>query len=292
MKLLTIILLAVLSVACSNSTLVENKLYKEIPDRLALKEHRYVTLNEIRYKQLPEVGDIELNVSSSNDIIRLDSNYSYVEGIKLPVSSSDIGVSVYSPIDDNGVFLPSVLVLDENFKFLDFLGTSNNFYTPKSLFKAEGYYSEYRLPQVYPNGKNPSYLVFFTDVEKLNLDSPKPLRVINDMAIRAGDIEANILDASNSNIQYRKTGRIYLEIELEHFSNPYERVKDQKVISNIPSSFKWSESKDDESKYYYEMIKNFVRKGYFSKAATYMEEAENKGVEGVRELFVLEVNNY
>lgn len=40
------------------------------------------------------------------------------------------------------------------------------------------------------------------------------------------------------------------------------------------------------------MIKNFVRKGYFSKAATYMEEAENKGVEGVRALFVLEVNNY
>ncbi|ELO1777832.1 hypothetical protein QXB73_000942 [Vibrio fluvialis] len=292
MKFSTVILFAVFVTACSDTSSTGTNPYKESPDALVIKNKCCVTLNNIRYVDFPEEGNVEMNISNSNDIIQLDSTYSYVEGIKLPVSSSDITLSVYSPIDHNGVFLPSMLVLDEKFKLLDFIGSNNNLYTPKNLFKPEGYYSVSKLPKIYPNGKHPSYIVFFSEVERLGLEAPKPKRVINDMAIRAGDIDENMLDVSNEKIQYRRTGRMFLEIGLKQFSTPYDRIREQKSISNMPLSIQWLDSNNHESEYYYEMIRLSVREGYFSKAATYMEEAENNGIKGARELFIFEVNKY
>lgn len=288
---ITIALTALMLSACTSTepSRVYKPTHKLDQQQLTTAVQCCSSLNTMAYQALPDSGKITLNITNSSPIVQLNTGYSFVEGIELPNTASSIRVRVHSQVEHTSVFIPSILVLNAQFEALDIIDGEAIEYHSTDLFDTAGYAGDITLPARYVSGERAKFLVVFT-TEKDASGSTEPEKP-SDMAIRTGDIEANIAHNTNHQIPHAYTGSVRLHVNLERMDSAKSQVERQQKLNQVVSSNDGAKAVAVHT-VYHDSVKYAVQSGDFAKALAYVEEAEAQGIQGVREVFIAEMKNY
>ncbi|MFT6986239.1 MAG: maltose operon protein, partial [Psychromonas sp.] len=119
------------------------------------------SLTELDYLQITEPGKIDFNISKKNPAFKFSTGKSFVQGVRLPNASGTIKVAISSPIVTS-VFVPTVLVLDEQYNPIQVYGDETINYDPGSLLNVDRFFGEIELPAQFSDGRQAKYLLVLT----------------------------------------------------------------------------------------------------------------------------------
>lgn len=239
--------------------------------------------------------EFKIDSSSALNTSTIKSN---IAGIVLPADRGTLDIKLTSIIEEGMVFIPNILVLDENMNPAA-LYASNHF-----KYEQAGILSDNRVEgkiKITPAiGQKQIYLLIYTTAEDLN-NTTTMIAPAKAFAAGTGNAIPNIPDPI---AQHSLNGRIIVEVASQNQSNDNIIVglpifnKDKNVTNielpstnqinrNVPAS---SQILDETSNYFDENIKSAVSKGDINKALQLLEEAERLGSKTARDVFVKSVN--
>jgi maltose operon protein len=114
--------------------------------------------SEIPYLAVNQSGKFDYVIDETSPAFEFVSGKSYVQGIKLPNPFSKVDVSIEAPIV-HSVFVPTVVVLDENFEPIEVLNQQSMEYLPQTFLRNDEYKVEFTLPQ---GPKMARYMLIFS----------------------------------------------------------------------------------------------------------------------------------
>ncbi|MGR5092829.1 MalM family protein [Vibrio maritimus] len=245
------------------------------------------TLSKVSYEPITKAGDLTAVIDTNSQKVGLVSGVSYVKGYELPVFDGEANLEVISLVG-NQVFVPSILILDNEYKALDVLSSSDLSYRNSGIMYSTHYAMEKTISQKYPNGKSPRYLVIFTtdkDLKDSTLIKPS-----SDSAIRSGSVEANLAANTEWNIPHAAVGTVELELD---YSGPAVRQESKQQQQDREAALAAVVVTDQQSVMDTEFVELFddriraaVRAGEFDRALDIMKQAEKQGSPTARETFV------
>lgn len=287
MRMPTVIIVAGLITACS--TVETNPQVTQGQSEQNFTEPCCSQFSQLQYSQLDDKNKMTLTLTPTSKVVQFTTGRSYVEGIQIPLSSTPITVTVQSSVQRQSVLVPSVVILNEHFETIDALDSTAMNYSPQQLLGSASYTGEIVLPVRYLDGSKPAYLVVFTTSSDRNgstkIENP------NDMAIQAGNIEANIAQNSDYRIAHSSVGSVVVKMDLTRVEQVKEHLDRQTQATHYVDTLATS-SDQAEQNAYQNSIKNAVKQGDFSKALAYVEEAEKSGIIGMRSVFITEMKRY
>lgn len=290
MRMPTAIMFAGLLTACSTIDSHHSDGGTTKPTRHhSMSEQCCSQLSELSYLSLKESDNVTLTLSHSSHVVQFSTGNSYAEGVQIPTSSSPIKLTIQSSIEHQSILIPSVLILNDRFQAIDSLDSSAMSYQPRQLLSSAGYSGEMILPERYINGSKPAYLVVFTT--KVDTQGDTPIEKPNDMAIQAGNVEANIAHNTDYRIPHSEVGSVVINMDLTRVEQVSEQIERQTEATSYLNEEPESNNQALLSAYHTN-IKVAVEQGNFSKALGYVEEAEKLGITGMREQFVSEMKYY
>ncbi|MGF1711506.1 MalM family protein [Vibrio kagoshimensis] len=297
MKYLAMIPTVLMLNACSTATESPVSYHKSSPglESLQNSENCCETLSTIQYQSVTNPERTFVSITTASPRVEFKSGRSFAGGLKLPTTLDAIRFSVTSNANYSA-FVPSLLVLDQNYQPLDVIGNETIKYQPLSLLDDAQYGAQIELQERYLNGEAPAYLVIFTTSEALAETTPveKP----SDMAIRSGDVQANIAHNTDYAIPHSAIGKITFDFDFTAITTVAEEQKRQNRVqqilpeSTIAQSDLLTENTLIKKEVYKTLIENSVSSGDFSAALTYVEESERLGIEGMRNTFVDAMKQY
>lgn len=283
--------------ACSTVTESPVSYHKTSPglESLQNNENCCESLNTIQYQSITNPEETSVSITTASPKIEFKSGRSFAGGLKLPTTLDAIRFSMTSNANYSA-FVPSLLVLDKNYQPLDVIGNESIKYQPLSLLDGAQYGAQIELQERYLNGEAPAYLVVFTTSEALAETTPveKP----SDMAIRSGDIQANIAHNTDYAIPHSAIGKVSFDFKFTAVTTVVEEQNRQKRVQQIipeataAQSDLLTENTLNKKEVYQTLIENSVSSGDFSAALTYVEESERLGIEGMRNSFVDAMKQY
>lgn len=261
------------------------------PELAAIKQAKCcTTLPSVHYQELTESNRIKLVVDKHSQVANFSSGDSFVSGVKLPYSNSPIEVTIDAPVERRTIFIPSLLILDDQYQPVDALDSSQLEYRPSNLIDKRGYTGTIVLPTRYVSGSRPAYILVFTTQD--DQQNTTPIEKPSDMAIQAGDTEANIAHNTNYELRHSPTGSVHLTFNLERRATIDEQVeRENKVAGYMNTKVDKGPQKTREDMYH-NSIKQAVEEGDFTKAMGYVEEAEKEGISRARETFISAMKHY
>lgn len=297
MKYLAIIPAVLALSACSTVADSPVSYHKTSPglESLQNNENCCETLSTIKYQSITNPEEILVSITTASPKVEFKSGRSFAEGIKLPTTLDAIRFSITSNAHYSA-FVPSLLILDQNYQPLDVIGNESITYQPLSLLDGAQYGAQVELQEHYLNGEAPAYLVVFTTREALAETTPveKP----SDMAMRSGNIQANIAHYMGYAIPHSAIGKVSFAFEFTAVTTVVEEKNRQKRVQQIipkATAVKpelLTENPLNQKEIYSTLIENSVSSGDFSAALTYVEESERLGIEGMRNTFVGAIKQY
>ncbi len=246
-------------------------------------------LADINYQSLPEDNELQLKINSMSPVAQFSTGKSFVEGIELPYSTTPIQVTIESNPSQRSVFVPSLIILNDQFKAIDTLESEQLVYQSRELLNQAGYVGEIELPRRYTDGSRPAYIVVFTTTQDMN--NTTPIEEPSDMALQAGDIEANIAHNTNLELTHSAVGSIAITFDLNRTSTVENQIERQQKVEKIVATTEKTHTAVVEE-VYHNSIKQAVSEGNFTAALAYVEEAEKNGIVGTRETFIAEMKRY
>ncbi|EPA0985822.1 MalM family protein [Vibrio parahaemolyticus] len=246
------------------------------------------TLSKVSYEPITKAGDLTAVIDTNSQKVGLVSGVSYVKGYELPVFDGEANLEAISLVG-NQVFVPSILILDNEYKALDVLSSSDLSYRNSGIMYSTHYAMEKTISQKYPNGKSPRYLVIFTtDKDLKNSTLIKPS---SDSAIRSGSVEANLAANTEWNIPHAAVGTVELELDYsgpvvrQESKQQQQQQQDREAALAAVVVTEFVELFDDR-------IRAAVRAGEFDRALDIMKQAEKQGSPTARETFVEAMKNF
>jgi maltose operon protein len=252
-------------------------------------------LGDINYQIVSAPGEQELNILTTSPKVAFKSGRSFAEGLQLPATLDTITFSVHSNVGASS-FVPSILVLDDQYQPLAVIDDPTIQYQPLGLLNSARYMGEIELPQRYVNGKIPTYLVVFTT--KKSLSSQSPVEKPSDVAIRAGDIQANIAHNTDYTIPHAAIGKVTFQFDFEPLATATsehlreERVKEIVEEKSNITTLMPIQNDTNQADLYTELVEYAVKSGDFAKALAYVEESERLGMTDMRNIFVKAMKQY
>ncbi|MGF1815208.1 MalM family protein, partial [Vibrio splendidus] len=218
--------------ACSTVTESPVSYHKTSPglESLQNNENCCENLNTIQYQSITNPEETSVSITTASPKIEFKSGRSFAGGLKLPTTLDAIRFSLTSNANYSA-FVPSLLVLDKNYQPLDVIGNESIKYQPLSLLDGARYGAQIELQERYLNGEAPAYLVVFTTSEALAETTPveKP----SDMAIRSGDIQANIAHNTDYAIPHSAIGKVSFDFKFTAVTTVVEEQNRQKRVQQI-----------------------------------------------------------
>ncbi|NLS11684.1 hypothetical protein HGP28_02115 [Vibrio sp. SM6] len=274
----------------------------------------------IPYRKITEPSSIDVMIDTSSPMVQFRTGNSYVAGIELPKSKSDITLEVASLIGDE-VFIPKVLVLDKYHNAIDLIADETIVFEKAGLFNQNQFSGTYILAKNQDSGPEPRYLVIFTDEnqDQKFTQREKP----NDLAIRSGNITANKINNTSLKARHSATGEVMLDIDYTPFIEVEQKMEkvnqvvmenrvkatavlsDQKTANNesvittknnIPeindNNITKSEEPLSKQEVYIKLINHALKNGDIDKALEIVDYSKSRGFNGVEEFFFEEVKKY
>lgn len=297
MKYLAIIPAILVLSSCSTVTESPIGYHKTSPGLKSLQsnENCCKNLNNIQYKSILSPQKTLISITTSSPKVQFKSGRSFAEGIKLPTTLNAIRFSITSNANYSA-FVPSLLILDQNYQPLDVIGNESIKYKPMKLLTGAQYGAQIELQKRYLNGEAPAYLVVFTTSKALAESTfvEKP----TDLAVRSGDIQANLAHNTDYAIPHSAIGKVTLDFEFTAITtiveeqNRQNRVQQVTPKSTAINSDLLKEKTLNQKAIYQTLIQNSVLLGNFSTALTYVEESELLGIKGMRNIFIDAMKQY
>ncbi|RBW65658.1 hypothetical protein DS893_08445 [Vibrionales bacterium C3R12] len=281
--------------ACTTTTNSPARFYVTAPgvEELKSDDHCCSQLNTIHYQPVTRNGEHRLSIALTSPKVVFKSGRSFVEGIQLPASLTPISFSVHSNITTSA-FVPSILVLDDQYQPLDVIDEQSIHYQAQGLLNSARYTGDIELNQRYKNGKSPAYLVVFTTKEAIETESP--VGEPSDMAMRSGDIQANIAHNTDYSIPHSTIGNVYFTFNFEALATPAsEELREERINDTVTKKDALAtphQTAESEENVYTELVENAVKSGNFSTALAYVEESERLAISGVRATFIQAMKQY
>ncbi|WP_250133560.1 MalM family protein [Vibrio crassostreae] len=143
--------------ACSTVTESPIIYHKTSPglESLQNNENCCETLSNIQYQNIANPQETFVSITTASPKVEFKSGRSFAEGIKLPTTLDAIRFSLTSNAGYSA-FVPSLLVLDQNYQPLDIIGNESIKYQPLSLLDGAQYGAQIKLQERYLNGEAPS----------------------------------------------------------------------------------------------------------------------------------------
>jgi len=266
------------------------------------------SLSELDYQLITQPGKVEFTITPQNEAFNFRTGKSFVKGIALPQVNGPIKVAISSPIVSS-VFVPTVLVLDEQYKPIQVYGEETINYDAGSLLNVDRFFGDIELPAVYQDGKKAKYLLVFSTTEAMKgttkIDPPDPkvaelgsetsiVKMYNDQpvphtAIGVFKLAFDYTPSSRTSAQY-----MVAESSTNSTRQKAEAmVADKGVAEEVVTGAAAAGAIQPETEAMYsQLIEQAVKKGELSKAVSFVEEAERAGSKTARDTLIDVLKKY
>ncbi|WP_429181889.1 MalM family protein [Aeromonas salmonicida] len=215
-----------------------------------------------------------VDVGADSQVYAFDSGKSYVMAFSLPALTQATHVKITIPVDYT-VFLPSILLLDENHKAVQTIPSSTFSYDGRSLISGQNIQGEFTIPA--PIGSvRVAYMVIYSTAQ----DMQGSTRLNPDDLQRAMqyDRTTDVARLINVEVPHSVTGRLYLTLDAEAAENATPMAKIISPVMVIPDK---SLGELD----YYQHIRTAVESKNYEQALAWVKAAEQAGFTKAREVF-------
>ncbi|MFC0178750.1 maltose operon protein MalM [Thorsellia kenyensis] len=243
----------------------------------------------------------ELKINELSQQVNLSNVSGKIAALTVPADRGTLDVNISSVIDNNLVFVPNVLVFDENFDLSASFGSEHFKFKPSGLMKSDAIEGHLTLTPAI--GQKLIYLLIYTTSEDLK-GQTQMLAAAKAYASGTGHAIPNIPDPI---AKHSPIGNLIIEVTAQN-------EKDNNVIVGLPifnsnnknSSIDLSHSTkkqaqyntkrsqpilNETAQYFDNQIKNAVKADDIDKALRLLEEAEKLGSSTARDTFVKSVEN-
>ncbi|WP_227521287.1 MalM family protein [Raoultella sp. T31] len=244
-------------------------------DRNALEAKTAIDkLSNINY--IPIQGDSAIaQINENSQVFSFNSEKSYVAAYSVEGKQAGRSVKLSSPLDFS-VFIPSVMILDENFNVINVIKSSHFPYSEDS-FGANLYKGSFSLP----DGYTKLYLLIFTTTKDASGST-----VVNNELLQNSmryDRVSDVGKFSKLAVPHSTTGRIKLEL----IKSADERYAPDEIPARTPVCLQNTPRPvaGISAQQYYEMIRKSLSFKDYEQAIGYVREAECSGFTKARDVF-------
>lgn len=278
---LSLILLSLMGSGChsfvaSTSGMSAHSLQEQVTiDRNALEAKTAIDkLSNIKYTPI-QADSVMAQINENNQVYSFNSEKSYVAAYSVEGKQLGRSVKLSSPLDFS-VFIPSVMILDENFNVLNLI-KSNYFPYSEDSFGANLYKGTFSLP----DGYSKLYLLIFTTAK----DASGSTVIDNELLQNSMryDRVSDVGKFSKLAVPHSTTGRVKLEL-IKNADNRYA-TEEAKVRTPVCLQNRLKPAAGISAQEYYEKIRKSLYLRDYEQAIQYVREAECSGFTKARDVF-------
>lgn len=318
MKKMLVIGLAILATGCSNnkSMIVDygekntQKMQKVDPaiGFQTLKKTPLCcdSLSELNYQVITDPSKFDFVITSQNEAFNFTTGKSFVKGIALPETDGAINIAVSSPMVAS-VFVPTILILDEQHKPLQLYSEETIKYDSGSLLKVDRLFANIELPATFADGRHAKYLLILT-TEKAMQGTTK-LAPPKQSAAEIGRADLVYKMYNNEPLQHTATGVVRLAFDYK----PSSRASATGIVAEASTGSKKAQSmvaaegievttvagavinnsiQAESEAMFLTLIEQAVKNGDNKKALRFVEEAERAGSVKARDALIKAMKKY
>lgn len=318
MKKMLVIGLAILATGCSNnkSMIVDygekntQQIQKTDPSIgfQALEEAPLCcdSLSDLNYQVITKPGKFDFVITSQNETFNFTTGKSFVKGIALPATDGAIKIAVSSPMLAS-VFVPTILILDEQHKPLQLYGKETIKYDSASLLNVDRLFANIELPTVFADGRRAKYLLVLTTEEAMQ--GTTKLAPPEQSAAEVGRANLVYKMYKNEPLPHTATGVVRLAFDYK----PSSRTSATGIVAEAPTDSKKAQSmvaaegiaaatttgavinnsiQPESETMFLTLIEQAVKDGDYKKALRFVEEAERSGSAKAQDALIKAMKKY
>lgn len=233
------------------------------------------TLNKLAYQPLNEENKW-IQVGSNNQVFSFETGKSYVTAFSLPMQSQAIHIKLTVPVDFS-LFLPSVMILDENFATLQVVPSSKFANAGDDLMAGQNLQGEFTIP-VNTGSSRPAYMLIYTTTQ----DMQSSTKINPDVLQRAmqHDRTTDVARFLNSEVPHAATGRLHLTFD---YQTDLIAAQTKQYLSPVATNLGSVNPMSEQG--YYQRIRDAVAKKEYEKALALVQAAKKAGFTHAQDVF-------
>jgi len=233
------------------------------------------SLNKLTYQPLNEENKW-IQIGSNNQVFSFETGKSYVTAFSLPTQSQAIHIKLTVPIDFS-LFLPSVMILDENFATLQVVPSSKFANVGDDLMAGQNLQGEFTIP-VNTGSSRPAYMLIYTTTQ----DMQSSTKINPDVLQRAmqHDRTTDVARFLNSEVPHAATGRLYLTFD---YQTDLPAAPSKQYLSPVATNLGSVNPMSEQG--YYQRIRDAVAKKEYEKALALVQAAKKAGFTHAQDVF-------
>jgi len=243
------------------------------------------SLSKLDYQAITQPGKFDFEINSKNPAFSFSTGKSFVKGFMLPETNGVMKIAISAPVV-NSVFVPTALLLDDQYKPMQVYGTETIKYDSSSLLNVDRYLGKIELPAMFSDGRKAKYLLILTTTEAMNgaTELAEPYAPAETLG-RADIVNRIYLDKP---IPHTATGVFRLAFEYLPSSKKSAQtmVSETSLVDNekqakaliAPTAIVVNKAIQPETEaMFIELIEQAVKNGETNKALQFVDEAELAG---------------
>lgn len=233
------------------------------------------TLNKLAYQPLNEENKW-IQIGSNNQVFSFETGKSYVTAFSLPMQSQAIHIKLTVPVDFS-LFLPSVMILDENFATLQVVPSSKFANIGDDLMAGQNLQGEFTIP-VNTGSSRPAYMLIYTTTQ----DMQSSTKINPDVLQRAmqHDRTTDVARFLNSEVPHAATGRLHLTFD---YQTDLIAAQTKQYLSPVATNLGSVSPMSEQG--YYQRIRDAVAKKEYEKALALVQAAKKAGFTHAQDVF-------
>jgi maltose operon protein len=240
-------------------------------------------LSQINYEQVTKPGVYDYYISPQKQALVLSTGKSFTQGIRLPKTDGEIKVTISSTILST-VFIPHILVLDDQFQPIRLVGSDKIKYTKATLLSADRYLGKFIIQKV----EKAKYLLIYTTSQSMS--SETQLASLDSEALESGGAKIAERVYMNKPVSHSAIGAVRLAFEF--VAEGQEENKSLSVVkpavTNIPATTAdlTSTIEPETAAMFTQLIETAVKSGDLNKAMRIVGDAEKAGYGQARQVLI------
>lgn len=233
------------------------------------------SLSELNYQQISESGKVEFNITDKNQAFTFTTGKSFVKGFALPQIDGDIKITLSTPII-NSVFVPTVLILDKQYKPTQVYGEETFMFNKASVLNVARIFGKIELSEAQTKNNQAKYLLVFT-TEKA-MQSTTTLADPTPSSVELGRADAVYKIHTNKPLPHTATGAIKLVFDYKesNLNSAQEMVTETAPHNTIVKPSTATIQPETEAMFI-KLIEIAIKNGDLDKAKHFVEEAQRAG---------------
>lgn len=233
------------------------------------------TFNKLTYQPLNEESKW-IQIGSNNQVFSFETGKSYVTAFLLPTQPQSIHIKLTVPVDFS-LFLPSVMILDENFATLQVVPSAKFANVSDNLMAGQNLQGEFTVP-VSIGSSRPAYMLIYTTTQ----DMQSTTKINPDVLQRAmqHDRTTDVARFLNSEVPHAATGRLHLTFD---YQTDLTAAPSKQYVS--PAATTLGSVSPTSEQGYYQRIRDAVAKKEYEKALALVQAAKKAGFTHAQDVF-------